>query len=111
MPKHAHGSGSVYKRGKVWWTSYYANGEHVCESSRSRDKADAKRFLQQRLGQLADGRYVGPRADRITLDELSEDMLNDYKINNRKSLKDAQRTVNALARFFAGRKAQSTGPA
>ena len=107
MPKHAHGSGSVYKRGKVFWISYYANGEHISESSHSRDKAEAKRFLQQRQGQLAEGRYVGPRADRITLDELAEDMLNDYRINAKKSLNDAKRSVKALGRLFAGRKAHS----
>ena len=47
----------------------------------------------------------------MTFDELAEDMLNDYRINAKKSLKDAQRTVKALARFFGGRKAQSIGSA
>jgi len=41
------------------------------------------------------------------LDELAEDMLNDYRINAKKSLTDAQRSIKALGRFFAGRKAQS----
>jgi integrase len=67
-------------------------------------------MLQRRLGQVAEGRYVGPRVDRVTFDELAEDMLNDYRINGKKSLKDAQRTVKALARFFAGRKVQSVLP-
>jgi integrase len=111
MPKHAHGSGSVYRRGKVFWISYYAKGEHICESSHSRDKGEAKRLLQQRLGELADGRFVGPRADRVAFEELAEDMVNDYKINGKKSLKDAQRTVRALSRFFGGRRAQSITPA
>ena len=107
MPKHKHGSGSIYRRGKIWWLSYYANGEHVCESSHSRDKGAAKQMLQRHLGAVAEGRYVGPRADRVTLDELANDMLNDYRINGKKSLKDAQRAVKTLARFFGGWKAQS----
>ena len=111
MPKHVHGSGSVYRRGKIFWISYYApQGEHICESSRSREKGEAKRLLQQRLGELADGRYVGPRPDKVTLDELAEDMLNDYRINGKKSVKDAERAAKTLIPFFgAGRKAQSLG--
>jgi len=113
MPKRVHGSGSVYRRGKIFWISYYTpQGEHVCESSRSRDKGEARRFLQQRIGEIADGRYVGPRSDRVTLGELAEDMVNDYRINGKKSLKDAARAVKALIRFFGGgRKAQSLGSA
>ena len=110
MPKHKHGSGSLYRRGKVWWLSYYTNNEHVCESSHSSDKGEAKRLLQQRIGQIAEGRYIGPRADRVGFEELAADMLNDYKINNKKSIDDAARSVSALARFFGGRRMQSITP-
>jgi integrase len=110
MPKHKNGSGSVYKRGRVWWISYYADGEHTCESSHSREKSEAKRFLRQRLGELADGRYVGPRADRVKFEELAESMITDYRINAKKSVKDAVRSVKALARHFASRPAHSITP-
>lgn len=38
MPKYKHGSGSVYKRGKNWWLSYYVLGDVAalvafCEAS------------------------------------------------------------------------------
>jgi len=29
MPKYKHGSGSIYKRRKTWWLSYYVNGERI----------------------------------------------------------------------------------
>jgi integrase len=111
MPKHKHGSGSVYRRGRVWWLSYYANGQHVSESSHSRDKGAAKEMLQSRLGSVAEGRYLGIRADHVTLDELAQDMLNDYRINAKKSLKDAERAVKTVVRLLGGRqKAQLVGP-
>jgi len=110
MPKHKHGSGSIYRRGKVWWLSYYAHNEHVCESSHSCDKGEAKRLLQQRIGQIAEGRYTGPRPDRVVFEELAADMLNDYRINNKKSMNDATRSVSAVARFFGGRRVQSVTP-
>jgi len=82
MPRHKYGAGSVYKWGKTYWLSYYANGEHICESSKTRDRAEAKRLLQQRLGEVAEGRFVGPRMDRVLIDELVADVLDDYRINN-----------------------------
>jgi len=93
-----------YKRGKVFWISYYASGNHICESSHSREKSDAKRFLQQRLGEVAGGRYVGPRADRITFDELAEDMLNDYRINNKKASRMHKERLGLLLVSSAGEK-------
>jgi integrase len=110
MPKYQHGSGSLYRRAKIWWISYYANGRHICESTHTNDRGEARRFLQQRIGQIAEGRYVGPRADRVGFEELAEDMLNDYRINNKKSINDATRSVSALARFFGGRRVQSITP-
>src|SRR5262245_38090142 len=111
MPKHKYGSGSLYRRGKIWWLSYYTNTERVYESSHTSDKGEAKRLLQQRIGQIAEGRYMGTKPDRVCFEELAEDMLNDYRINKKKSINDAIRSVSALARFFAGRKVQSITPA
>jgi len=110
MPKRRHGSGSIYKRGKLWWLSYYAEGEHLCESAQTRDRGEARRRLQERLGQIAEGRFVGPKADRVTFEEMSKAMLDDYRINGKKSLKDAERSVKALGRYFGGRKAKSIEP-
>jgi len=107
MSKRMHGSGSIYKRGKLWWLSFYAEGEHICESAQTRDRGEARRQLQERLGQIAEGRFVGPRADRVTFEQMAEDMLSDYRENQKKSIKDAMRSVSALGRFFGGRKAKS----
>jgi len=110
MPKRMHGSGSIYKRGKLWWLSYYAEGDHICESAQTKNRKEARRQLQERLGQIAEGRFVGPKADRGTFEQMAEDMLSDYRENQRKSIKDAMRCVSALGRFFGGRKAKSIEP-
>jgi integrase len=82
-------------------------GRHVCESSGTRDRAKARERLQQRIGQIAEGTFVGNRPDRVTYDEISKDFLNDYEINAKKSYKDAERSAKALEQYFQGRKAQS----
>ncbi|MGE0821761.1 MAG: tyrosine-type recombinase/integrase [Candidatus Binatia bacterium] len=106
MPKYKHGSGSVYKRGKTWWISYYANGERVRESAETTDKAEARRKLQERMGQIAEGRFVGPAADRVTFEQLMEGLRVDYQVNAKKSLADVEvRIRKHLTPFFAGRRA------
>jgi len=106
MPKYKHGSGSVYKRGKTWWLKYYVDGKAVYESSGVTDRAEARRILQSRMGQLADGRYVGPSVERVTFEELAEDFLNEYRANVRKTLREATIRVNKhLLPFFGGKTA------
>jgi integrase len=104
MPKYKHGSGSVYKRGKTWWITYYINGRQVWESAKTKDKVEARRILQSRLGQLAEGRYVGLAAERVTFEELAEGLFNDYKANSRRSLDMAEQRVRKHLRPFFGNK-------
>jgi integrase len=106
MPKYKHGSGSVYRRGKTWWLTYYVNGHQVWESAKTKDKATARQKLQEKIGQRAEGRLV-VGADRVTFEGLVEGLLTDYRVNGKKSLDCAERRVRLhLAPFFGGRKAQ-----
>ena len=51
MPKYRRGSGSVYKKRGVFYIAYYTPaGKQVCESAHTKDKAEARRVLQARLG-------------------------------------------------------------
>ena len=106
MPKFKHGAGSVYKRGKTWWLTYYVKGQQVWESAKTKDKAEARRILQMKLGQIAEGRYAGPSADRITFEELAEGLLTDYQVNGKKDLRCVRIKVEKhLAPFFNGKTA------
>lgn len=94
------GMGCVYKRGQIYWIKYSLRAHPYLESSYSNKEGDAKRLLKMRLGQMADGRFIGPRADKVLLKELCEDFLNDYRINGKRSLDKAQRSVRHLLDFF-----------
>jgi integrase len=64
------------------------------------------KFHQQRLGQVAEGRFVGSRADRVRFEELVEGLLHDYQANSRKSLDEAERRIRLhLAPFFTLKRA------
>ena len=87
----ARGFGRVYKRtysaGRppVWWIEYWFRGVMHRESSHSAKEAVAVRLLKRRHAEMGTGQLVGPRVERITIDDLLRAVENDYKLKNRKS--------------------------
>jgi len=94
--------GSLYKRGEVWWVKYYRNGKPYRESAKTASETKAKRLLKKREGEIADGKLPGVVFEKVRFDELAEDFITDYKINGRKSLVRAERSVNHLKTAFEG---------
>jgi len=94
--------GSIYKRGKVYWIQYYRNGKPYRETTKSKKEADAKRLLKKREGEISEGKLPGIYFDRVKFDELAEDFLRDYRINQKKSLDRAERSAGHLKRYFEG---------
>jgi len=94
--------GMIYKRGKTYWIKYYRNGKPYRESTKSHKKPDAKRLLKKREGEISEGKLPGIYFDRVTFDELAEDFLSDYRINQKKSLVRAERSVGHLKEYFEG---------
>ena len=92
--------GQIYKRGNTYWIKYYRNGKPFRESSKSTKEADAKRLLKNREGEISQGKLPGVYFDKVTFDELSKEFIQDYRINKKKSLDRAERSVGHLLRFF-----------
>lgn len=94
--------GMIYKRGNVWWIKYYRNGKSYRESSGSTKKMVAKKLLDRREGDIAQGKTPGIQFEKVTFDELADGFLADYRINKKKSLVRAERSVNHLKAVFEG---------
>ena len=92
--------GMIYKRGKVYWIKYYRNGKPYRETTKSQKEADAKRLLKKREGEISQGKLPGIYFDRIIYDNLADDFLLDYRINQKKSLDKAERCINHLKKHF-----------
>ena len=92
--------GSIYKRGKILWIKYYRNGKPFYESSRSEKVTDAKKLLKSREGSIANGTFHGLKVERILFNELTKDLLTDYRINKRKSLDRVELSVRHLQKRF-----------
>lgn len=97
--------GSIYKRGNTYWIQYYRNGKPYRESTKSKKEADAKRLLKKREGEISEGKLPGIYFDRVTFEELAEDFLTDYRVNQKRSLDMAKISVKHLTKYFEGLKA------
>jgi len=117
------GMGTVFKRklknrrgevreSSVWSIQYYRNGKKFRESSNSTRRKDAERLLREREGCIARGLPVNPKADKLKIDVLFEDVINDYICNENRSLPDVQRRLKLhILPYFSGSVAAAITPA
>jgi len=80
------GFGYIYQRGPVWWIRYSVHGKDFRESSGSEKDTDAMRLLKSRWQEVGRGRFIGPSADRVMMDDLLDALEVNYTINGRRSL-------------------------
>jgi integrase len=106
-PRRKRGDGGVYLRGRIWWVTYSNNGEKVCESSGSDKEAEARKLLKKRMGEIVSGHFIGPDAERVTVGELAEDVVTDYRVNEQDSLDKAERSAKRIKEFFGNARAHS----
>lgn len=94
------GMGRVYLRGGVYWIQYSFRGRLYRESSKSKIEGEAVTLLKRRHGEMGLGRFVGPQVERTTFEEMAAMLIDDYKINGRKSLDRAELAVRHLREDF-----------
>ncbi len=102
--------GSIYKRGGIYWIKYYKNGKPYRESTKSDRMSEAMRKLRHREGEIAEGRTPNLKAERTTFEELITLILNDYKVNGRRSIDRLERSIQHLKNFFSGMKVIRIAP-
>ena len=61
---------AVYRRGRLWYADYYADGVRVQESTGTANKREAQRILALRVSEVQRGVFVKPV--NITLPEFGE---------------------------------------
>src|SRR5262249_28792408 len=88
--------------GKIWWTSIYANGKRLCESTGTDDEREARRGLAARAGRVEAGWPVLPRVDRITYNDAAKDLREFYRTTGTRNMNEAERRLKRLDPFFAG---------
>ena len=94
--------GTLYKRGNTWWIKYHKNGKPFYESTHTDKERDAKRLLQKKEGEIAQGKTPGIYYDRVKFTRLTELYLTDYRLKECKTLAKAERCVRYLIEAFGG---------
>lgn len=119
--KRVKGDGRIFRpirNGRelpYWHLAYWgplANGGmgEIRETSHTDDENKARKLLRDRVRSVANHRggrerFIGPRAERITVHELLESMFRDYETRGMKSLPTYRSHVSHLKEFFGGAKA------
>jgi hypothetical protein len=97
--------GQLRKRGRIWWIRYYRNGQRIEESTGFTKYDEARDVLKKREGAVADGVPITARSTRFTFDDAVKDVVSDYKVNGKKSLKGLERKIRLhLTPAFGGRR-------
>ena len=100
--------GELKRRGQVWWIRYYRDGRRHEESSRSSKEGEARRLLRLREGDIERGLPVSAKVGRLRFEDASQDLINEYTANGRKSLRELQIRIDKhLEPFFRGRRMAS----
>jgi len=60
--------------------------------------------LKKREGEISEGKIPGVYFDRVKFNDLADDFLADYRVNGKKSLDRAERSVNHFKEAFEGAK-------
>jgi integrase len=95
------GIGRIYRRGNIWWIYYHHRGKAYRESSNSESESTARALLKKRIGEIGKGKLIGPKEERLTFEDLAEDLRNDYKINGKRSLRSVELSIAHLKEMFA----------
>jgi integrase len=104
-PKYRAADGALKESAIIWMKYRDALGVLRREASQTDKPQEARRLLKQREGASVEGRLVVPRADRVTVAELAENLRADYKAHGRKSADRLEFSLAHLLPVFGPRKA------
>ena len=94
-------AGRVFKRGETWHIAFSYKGTEYRKSAQTEKKREAEKLLAHYLGQCARGEFKGFLEDKaLTLFELLDDFIADYKQRGLRDVRITQWRTNNLRGFF-----------
>lgn len=95
------------RKSTIWWCKYYVDGRPIRESTGTTDPRKAGKVLDQREARVTVGLPVMPRAEKIRVAELFEDLRHEYRVNGRRSADRLEFSLGHLVPVFGLRAAHS----
>ena len=96
-PKYRNAAGETVEQGVLWLKYRDALGVVRRQSSGTSNEAEARRQLKRLEGAAVEGKVIAPRADKVTVRELADDLVAEYAANARRS---AERLTFSLAHLL-----------
>lgn len=98
--------GEILKRGRIYYIRYYdVRGRRRQETTKSTDRNEAEKQLRKRLTAKDAGVSPDAASGKLTLKEATDDLINDYKVNGRRSLPEVRRKIELhLLPYFGERR-------
>jgi len=93
------GQGRVFKRGNKWWISYYVRGKEHRESA-GNTETEAKRFLKARRKQIDGDRWINPRDEKITVNEMLDHLITHLENKGAKSVRNFKSDLKPIREQF-----------
>jgi integrase len=92
--KTQRGNGRTFRRkdSQNYWIAYYLRGQEYRESAGTPDEKTATRFLKHRIREvgadtLGVRKFVEPKSQRVTVSELLDALLVDYKLRGKSGVR------------------------
>jgi integrase len=104
-PKYRSAAGELKESAVIWLKYRDALGIVRRESSGTEKEQEARRLLKRREGAAEEGRVITPRAEKITVAQLAENLKADYKANGRRSADRLEFSLAHLTPYFGARRA------
>ncbi len=91
--KRMRGDGRVYlpKNSTIFMADYSVNGHRVRCSTGCRNEREAYAWLRARQAEIATGNYAGQNVVKIMVSELIQDIIDQHRIDGKKSIVDEER--------------------
>jgi len=88
--RRQHGKGSLFEHGRYWYMQYYVKGRRIKESTLKEKRDEAEQVLKRRLAEIELDQYHQEiSAERLTIGDVCELVLADYRLRKKKELKIA----------------------
>jgi integrase len=102
------GTGSIFRRGRIWFVQYVSDSGRHRESSHSERREVAEKLLNKRLGEIAAGHYRDVSVEKTTIGDLIDLVVEDYRFRKLRSLDEviwrADKNLRPLiGKLLAGR--------
>lgn len=92
----------LFLRGKIWWMSFTALGQHYRKSTKTTNKKVADSILAKKRVAIAEGRFLEVRREsNLRFKDFSAEYIKNYAMPNKRSWKSSDsNSINHLNRFF-----------